>query len=218
MTSDTRTLARLARFVLRHRKLVVAFWLVLLVAGFAGAGRVSDRLTFAFALPGEPGYETARQIERLYGNGGNQAPSILVVTVPRGETVRDDTRAIASAFEQLRERQPQLRVVDYAATRDPHFVTADGRTTYALVFSPRPKSLGSPASSKRATAHVRSALPSGYRVAATGLEELSNSGSGGGPGVLAEHSRRASAPSPSSRSSSRRSSHSSRCWWRRSRS
>ncbi|HEY3181840.1 MAG TPA: MMPL family transporter [Gaiellaceae bacterium] len=186
MTSDTGTLARLARFVLRHRKAVVASWLVLLVAGFVAAGRVSERLTFEFALPGEPGYETATQIDRLYGNGGNQPPSILVVTVPRGETVRDDARAIASAFERVRERQPQLRIVDYAATRDPRFVTADGRTTYALVFSPRPRDLGSPASSKRATAVVRSALPSGYGVAATGLEELSSSGSGGGPGVLAE--------------------------------
>jgi putative drug exporter of the RND superfamily len=96
MTSATRAaaergaLARLARFVLRHRKAVVAFWLALLVAGFVGAGRVSDRLTFDFALPGEPGYETAKQIERIYGNGGSQAPSILVVTVPRGDTVRSD--------------------------------------------------------------------------------------------------------------------------------
>src|ERR671936_2828720 len=86
--------ARLARFFLRHRKAVVPFWLVLLVAGVAGAGRVSDRLTFDFALPGEPGYETAKQIERIYGNGGEQAPSILVVTASRGESVRRDAAAI----------------------------------------------------------------------------------------------------------------------------
>jgi len=183
---DTGALARVARFVLRHRKAVVAFWLVLLVAGFAGAGRVSQRLTFDFALPGEPGYETAKQIERTYGNGGNQAPSILVVTVPRGETVRGDARTIASGFERVRERQPQLRVVDYAATRDARFVTRDGRTTYALVFSPRPGNFDSPAASKRATAVLQTALPGGYDVAATGLEELSSSGSSGGPGVLAE--------------------------------
>src|ERR671936_1948628 len=97
-------LARLARFVLRHRKAVVAFWLVLLVAGVAGAGRVSDRLTFDFALPGEPGYETAKQIDRIYGNGGSQPPSILVVTAPRGETVRGEAPTIASAFDRLRQR------------------------------------------------------------------------------------------------------------------
>jgi RND superfamily putative drug exporter len=179
-------LARLGRFVLRHRKAVVAFWLVLLVAGFAGAGRVSQRLTFDFALPGEPGYETAKQIERTYGNGGNAAPSILVVTVPRGEAVERDTRTIASAFERVRARQPQLRIVDYAATRDSRFVTQDGRTTFALAFGPRPRSFDSAAASQRATAVLRSALPAGYTVAATGLEELSSHGSSGGPGVLAE--------------------------------
>jgi RND superfamily putative drug exporter len=172
--------------VLRNRKKVVAFWVVLLVAGVAGAGRVSDRLTFDFALPGEPGYETAQQIERIYGNGGNVAPSILVVTVPGGETVRSDADTIASAFARVRALQPQLRVVDYAATRDSHFVTRDGRTTYALVFAPRPRGFGSPVASKRATAVLRSALPPGYSVAATGLEELSSNDSSGGPGVLAE--------------------------------
>jgi putative drug exporter of the RND superfamily len=192
MASTTRApaergaLARLARFVLRHRKAVVAFWLALLVAGFVGAGRVSDRLTFDFALPGEPGYETAKQIERIYGNGGSQAPSILVVTVPRGETVRGHSRAIASAFERVRAREPQLRVVDYASTRDSRFVTSDRRTTYALVFGPRPRGFDSPSASKQATGVLRPALPPGYTVAATGLEELSSNGSGGGPGVLAE--------------------------------
>jgi RND superfamily putative drug exporter len=184
--TESGALARLARFVLRHRKGIVALWLVLLVAGVAGAGRVSQRLTFDFALPGEPGYETAKQIERIYGNGGNQAPSILVVTAPRGETVRGDSRTIASAFDRVRERQPQLRVVDSAAARDPRFVTRDGRTTYALVFTPRPRSFDSPAASKAATAVLRSALPAGYTVAATGLEELSNNSSSSGPGVLAE--------------------------------
>jgi RND superfamily putative drug exporter len=184
--AETGALARLARLVLRHRKAVVAVWLALLVAGVAGAGRVSQRLTFDFALPGEPGYETAKQIERTFGNGGNQAPSILVVTVPRGETVRGDARTVASAFQRVRERQPELRVVDYATTRDTRFVTRDGRTTFALVFSPRPRNFDSPAASKQATAVLRSSLPSGYRVAATGLEELSSSGSSGGPGVLAE--------------------------------
>ena len=192
MTSPATTLdengalARLGRFVLRHRKAVVAFWIVLLVAGAAGAGRVSDRLTFDFALPGEPGYETAQQLERTYGNGGSQAPSILVVTVPRGETMRGDAGTIASAFDRVRERQPRLRVVDYAATRDARFVTRDGRTTYALVFAPQPRGFGSPAASKAATAVLRSALPPGYGVAATGLEELSSNGSSSGPGVLAE--------------------------------
>ena len=54
----------------------LAFWLLALVAGGAAAGKVSQRLSTDFSLPGQPGYVTAQQVMRLYGNGG-QAPSIL---------------------------------------------------------------------------------------------------------------------------------------------
>jgi putative drug exporter of the RND superfamily len=179
-------LPRLARFVLHHRRPVIAFWLVLLVAGAVGAGRVSSRLTFDFALPGQPGYEAARQIERIYGNGGEQAPSILVVTVPRGESVRRDARVIGDAVQRVRDARPQLRLVDYASTRDPRFITRDGRTTFALLFAPRPRSFGSPSESKLATSELGQSLPAGYTVAATGLQELADNGTTGGPGVFTE--------------------------------
>ena len=52
-------MTRLADFVLRHRRLVIAFWLLLLVAGGAGAGQLSHRLKVDFSLPGQPGYETS---------------------------------------------------------------------------------------------------------------------------------------------------------------
>src|SRR5947209_15482113 len=61
------SLTGLAKVVLRHRRLVVAVWLVLLVVGAAGAGQVSKRLSFDFSLPGQPGYETAKQITRRVG-------------------------------------------------------------------------------------------------------------------------------------------------------
>ena len=144
-------LVRLARLVLRHRRLVIGFWLVLLVAGAVGAGTVSRRLSFDFSLPGQPGYETAKQIKRIYSNGGDQPPSILVVTVPAGETVRQDQQAIAAAFARVRQREPRLRVVDYAVTRDARFVTRDGRTTYALVFAPAPEGFGTAPAAEEAT-------------------------------------------------------------------
>ena len=95
-------LTSIAQFSLRHRRLVIAAWLVLLVAGAVGAGRVSKRLGFDFALPGQSGYETAKQIDRIYGNGGEQAPSLYVVTVPPGQTVRADQATIAAAFARVR--------------------------------------------------------------------------------------------------------------------
>ena len=36
----------------------------------------------------------------------------------------------------------QLRVVDFASTGDPGFVTDDGRTTYALIQAPVPATFG----------------------------------------------------------------------------
>ena len=51
---------RLGRAVLRHRRRVMLLWLVVFVAGLAGAGSVSSRLKVDFSLPGQPGYETAK--------------------------------------------------------------------------------------------------------------------------------------------------------------
>ena len=166
---------------------MIGCWLVLLVAGGISAGRVSDRLTFDFALPGQPGYETAKQIDATYGNGGNVAPSIFVVTVPSGQTVAGDQRVIAAAMQSVRDGLPQLRVVDYASTRDTHFVTADGRTTFAYAFAPRPKSFGTPNVSKAGVRVLERALPAGYAVSVTGVDELSSAGGEqGGPGIFSE--------------------------------
>src|SRR5262249_31154709 len=70
-------------------------------------------------------------------------------------------------------------------TRDPAFITATGRTTYALLFAPR-RRFGSPLASGSALPILRSALPPRYHAAGTGLAELSTGGDTRGPGVLAE--------------------------------
>ena len=148
--------------------------------------RVSKRLTFDFSLPGQRGYETAKQIETTYDNGGEAAPSILVVTVPRGDTVAGHSHSIAAALQGLRRELPQLRIVDYASTHDARFVTRDGRTTYAYAFAPRPKGMGAPDVSKAAERALDRTLPRGYAVSVTGMEELSSGGGQRGPGIFAE--------------------------------
>ena len=77
----------LARFVLRHRLLVVLGWVVLMVAGGIAAGPVTDRLTFDFSLPGQPGYEAEQQLISTFG--ASTADTLVpVLTVPAGETVQ----------------------------------------------------------------------------------------------------------------------------------
>jgi RND superfamily putative drug exporter len=179
-------LARLGQLVLRHRRIVVIGWLVLLVAGGAGASRVSSRLTVDFSLPGQPGYETAAKITRLYGNGGQTEPSLLTVTVPPGQTARADEPRIAAAFDRLRATDPRLRIVDYASTHNPVFFTNDDRTSYALVFTPMIKSFSQKPISGQLSGVLARTLPPGYQAGATGLQELATGGSTKGPGVFAE--------------------------------
>ena len=178
-------MTRVTGFALRHRRWIIGFWLLVLVAGGAAAGRLSERLSSDFSMPGQPGYQAAQQILRLYGNGGSQPPSILAVTVPAGETVRAREGEIAAAFAKLRQADSKLRIVDYGDTRDPAFITANRRTTYALLFAPR-RRFGSPLASGSALPILRSALPPRYHAAVTGLAELSTGGDTRGPGVLAE--------------------------------
>jgi RND superfamily putative drug exporter len=168
-------LSRLARLVLRHRRATFLLWAVLFLVGAFAASRVSNRLTVDFSLPGQPGYETAKTIDRIYGNGGQTPPTLLVVSAPR----RLDRARVDRALAGLRRQAPNLRVV-------PGSTTKDGRTTFAYVFSPLPKSFTSAPASKRAEGLLRAALPSGYTVQRTGLQELSDSGSSDGPGVFAE--------------------------------
>jgi RND superfamily putative drug exporter len=179
-------LGRLAGFVLRHRRAVMIAWLAIFVAGVAGAGQLSNRLKVDFSLPGQPGYQTAKTITQVYGNGGDEPPAIAVVTVPPGQTVSTDQSIVASAFDRVRQATPQVRVVDLGVTHDPHFVTSDGRATFALVFGPTSHSFGPPKAIDQAKATLSANLPPNYQVGMTGLSQLASSGDSKGPGVLFE--------------------------------
>lgn len=178
-------IGRLARLVLAHRRIIVALWAIVFVAGAIGAGQVSKRLSFDFSLPGQPGYETAKKMARLYGNGGETAPSLVVVTMPAGESVLSHRQQIGAAFTQARGAVPHARIVDYAATGNRSLITNDGRTTYAFVFSALEKSFGAPKVPSQVARTVAASLP-GAQVRLTGLSQLANGSSAKGPGVFVE--------------------------------
>jgi len=183
--TPTTALGRLACFVLRHRRPVIVFWLVILVAGGMASGQVQKRLKVDFSLPGQPGYETALRIQHVYRNGGDTSASIVVVTAPAGQTVRSDAGAIAGAFSSVRAREPALRVIDLGVTHDNHFVTDDDRSTFALVYSPPANSFGTDKRVAAAQSMVARALP-GYTVGLTGVNQLSTGSQTKGPGVFVE--------------------------------
>jgi RND superfamily putative drug exporter len=179
-------IARLARFVLAHRRLVMAAWLVVFLAGAAGASHVSKRLSSDFSLPGQPGYETSLEITRLYGNGGLEPPSLVVLTVPAGHTVLGERGQIVAAVTRMRASLPGVRVVDFANTAAQSMITESGRMTYLLMFTPLEKTFGTSKIPQRANLVLAAALPLGTRSQLTGLTQLANGGESGGPGVFLE--------------------------------
>src|SRR5919204_86905 len=63
---------------------VVGFWLALTAAGTAAAGPAFRSFSAQYSVPGREGYETNQAITRLFGNGGDSAPVVAVVTLPAG--------------------------------------------------------------------------------------------------------------------------------------
>jgi RND superfamily putative drug exporter len=183
---------RWAEFVLRHRKWVIGFWLLVIVVGGMLSKTVNDRLTVDFSLPGQPGTDTAHKIEKLLHNGGETSPYLATVTVPAGQTITGNEDKVAQVFNSLDGAIPnqQLRIVDEANTHDTAFRTKDDRTAYAMVFylfdhSPSAKLLTDPMRATLQTAVTKSGL-SGATVGVTGEDVLASGDSSSGPGVLGE--------------------------------
>jgi RND superfamily putative drug exporter len=179
---------RIAELVLRHRRLVVLGWLVVVIAGVALTQQTTKRLVVDFSLPGQPGTETANKIDSEFHAGGKTQPYVVTLTLPAGQRVAGQEAALGRAFAAVQQQVPQTQVVDAANTGDPAaFHTADGRTAYALVFyrflhDPQAKL---PTNAIRAA--LTSAAPSGASVGVTGEDALAaGNSSGNGPGVLAE--------------------------------
>jgi putative drug exporter of the RND superfamily len=173
---------RLARAALRHRRLIAIFWLVAFLAGGFAASRISTRLSYDFSLPGQRAYETAAQIDQVFGNGGTAAPSVVVVTVPLGQTVQGNAARIRLGFTTAAKEAPLVRVV---APGGVGFATSNPRTTYAFLFAPVSRGLGPDHVTNAALIGLQRAF-TGDEVGLTGINQLASGGSSKGPGVFAE--------------------------------
>jgi RND superfamily putative drug exporter len=177
---------RIAEFVLRHRRLVGLTWLIVIVAGVALTQRTNDRLVIDFSLPGQPGTETANQIDREFHAGGKTGPYVLTLTMPAGSSVAGHEDEVGQAFAAVADKVPDTRLVDEANTGDQAFRTEDGRTAYALLFY---RFLHDP-TAKLPTDAIRAALedaaPAGATIGVTGEDALAIGDDSGGNGVLAE--------------------------------
>ena len=193
---------RIATFVLAHKRLVIVGWLIVAVIGAASAGSVGGRLSTSFSLPGQPGQTTQDALLKTFHNGG-QAPDLVVITLPAGQTVTASKDALAGLESQLpaaivaqaaKTAKPgappaSYRVTGYGDTGDTGFNTSDGQSTYLAVLGPL-VSFATPDTdtiTAAATQLAATSLP-GSTVLITGQQPLASGStkSSGGPGLLVE--------------------------------
>ena len=179
--------------VLRHRRLVGLIWLILLLLGGAASAQLTSRLSQSFNIPGTPSAVAASAIIARYHSGGSEAPLVPVVRLPAGRTayqpaVTTDLRAGFAALAAA-PGAGGSRVASYASTGDRGFVSADGRTTFGLVFTltngnqQQDPHISSAQLRQELLAH----LPPGTQVQVTGIGPLTTAGGATkGPGVLGE--------------------------------
>jgi RND superfamily putative drug exporter len=186
MTTDPispRTLmARCGRSVVRHRRIVLVFWLAVVLVDLAGIGKVESRLSSSETLPGLPSFTVSQTILQRYGTGGDNPPVIVVLRLPAGQQVESPAgRAELDAALAPLTGDRSLRVASYADTGDRRLVARDDLTTVALVFGGNNE-----ATSMTLAARVRVVAPAGLAVAATSDNDLQSGSSSSGLGVLAE--------------------------------
>jgi RND superfamily putative drug exporter len=180
----------LTRFVLDHKRLVLGFWLAVTIAAFAAIQPAGDALSQQFSVPGREGFETNEQLRAIYGNGGDIAPLVPVVTFPQGTTVDSPgvSEQLAAALAKVEAALPEARTASYASTGDRDFVSDDGRTTFALVYIPAKGGVDQgQAEARLAQTALAGVTVGGSSVEVTGLDALRASGGdseGVGTGVL----------------------------------
>src|SRR5919198_4739147 len=79
-TSSPGALAELARWIMRHRRLIAGAWIVLTLFGAFSASEVSKRWLEQFSIPGFSAYEANQRTLKTFGSGA-QGPNIAVLSV-----------------------------------------------------------------------------------------------------------------------------------------
>ena len=183
----------LTEWVLGHKKVVVAIWVALTVAGIAATGPADRAFEQQFNLPGTEAFAANSQIVKTYGNGGDIAPLVPVVSLSAGKTVDSPgvRLELGRAMAEIRTAIPNARIASYASTGDRAFVSKDGRTTFALVYTSTASGVDpGQAEARLAQAAVKTATVGGAPVRVTGMNALRadarNATEGGGASMAIE--------------------------------
>src|SRR3954468_727035 len=182
-------ISTITAWVMRRRRLVIGFWIVLTLVGGAASGPASKAMDQKFSVPGKEGWEANKEIEQTFrGTGGNSAPLVPVVKL-KG-TAADSRSQLAALEKKVHAAVPGSRVTGYGSTGDNSFVSKDGHTAYLIAYAPPDpdQPFGDhPKAEKKLRAALDGVTVGGAPVHLTGYDALANQqGGNDGPGVLLE--------------------------------
>src|SRR3954447_7964028 len=124
----------ITRWVLAHKRAVVAFWVIVTLVGGAAAGPASKALKQKFSVPGKEGWETNQQIAKLYkGTGDNTAPLVPVVKLPASSTAQSAKGDLLKLEQKMSRVLPGSRVAGSGSTGNKSFISADA--SWSSVFA-----------------------------------------------------------------------------------
>jgi len=128
-----RLLYRLGSLSHRHRLLVAAVWLLVLVAGGAGAATLAGETSDAFSIPGQESTTALDRIKEEFGSAGGTTATV-VVQAPEGQTLTEPGNAAAvgqlvAGLAELPGAASASNPLDPAAPT----VNADRTTGYSTV-------------------------------------------------------------------------------------
>ena len=155
-------MASLTRWVLAHKRLVVAIWIVLTIVGIA-TGPATKAMDQKFSVPGREGWETnAAIVPALQRHGRRHArrscPSSRCPGREDRERPRRPRAACAASRSALSEAVPGARVAGYASTGSKAFLSTDGRTTFVIAYPPAGSQREPSATTRRRRSTLRAAL------------------------------------------------------------
>src|SRR5215813_1218231 len=182
--TESSALARLAYFVMRHRRLVAGIWIALTIFGAFSAQQVSKRWDEQFSIPGYSAYEANQRTLKTFGTGA-QPPNVAVLRVKgdvtRSAGARETLAAVSREF-------PRFRTSSYFTTGSLAYVSPDRHTTFATFYPPGRPSFSSDAHFKDLRAALKQEAPAGVETHVTGRDALydSQGSESGGPSVLTE--------------------------------
>src|SRR5262249_55494270 len=105
-------LARLARMIMRPRRLVAGGWVGLTIFGAVSAQQVSKRWLEQFSIPGFSAYEANQRTLRTFGSGA-QAPNVAVLRV-KGDVTK--STAARETLARVANEFPRYRTSSYFTT------------------------------------------------------------------------------------------------------